>query len=78
MANIWADADNRLKKLLLIPTKDCLTTTDSETLAMIESVSYDLLCEKGYIRFEIGPIDAFEAQDCYICVEKEKKKNMAD
>lgn len=76
MANIWADADSRLKKLLLIPTRDCLSNTDAETMAKIESMSFDLLCEKGYIRFEIGPIDAFEAQDCYICVEKEKKKNI--
>lgn len=76
MANIWADADGRLKKLLLIPTRDCLSITDAETTAKIESMSFDLLCEKGYIRFEIGPIDAFEAQDCYICVKKEKKKNI--
>ena len=76
MANIWAGDDGRLKRLLLISTRDCLTTTDSEALSKIESLSYDQLCEKGYIRFEIGPIDAFEAQDCYICVEKEKKKNI--
>lgn len=76
MANIWAGDDGRLKRLLLISTRDCLTTTDSEALSKIESMSYDQLCEKGYIRFEIGPIDAFEAQDCYICVEKEKKKNI--
>lgn len=76
MANIWANADGRLKKLLLIPTRDCLSATDAENIAKIESMSFDLLCENGYIRFEIGPIDAFEAQDCYICVEKERKKDI--
>lgn len=76
MAHIWAGDDGRLKRMLLVPTRDCLTTTDPAVLEKVESLSYDQLCDKGYIRFEIGPIDAFEAQDCYICVEKEKKKNI--
>lgn len=75
MADIWVNADARLKRLILIPTRDCLSATDIETTAKIESMSFELLCEKGYIRFEDGPIDAFEAQDCYICVEKETDCN---
>lgn len=76
MAGIWAGDDGRLKRLLLIPTRDCLTTTDAASLEKLESMSYEQLCEKGYIRFAIGPIEDFEAQDCFICVETEMKKDI--
>ena len=76
MAGIWAGDDGQLKRLLLIPTRDCLTTTDAASLEKLESMSYEQLCEKGYIRFVIGPIEDFEAQDCFICVETEMKKDI--
>lgn len=76
MAGIWANDDGQLKRLLLIPTRNCLTTTEAAALEKLESLSYEQLCEKGYIRFVLGPIEDFEAQDCYICVETEEKKDI--
>lgn len=29
MAHIWAGDDGRFKRMLLVPTRDCLTTTDT-------------------------------------------------
>ncbi len=63
--------DGRLKRLLLLPVADCLTTSDPSLLEKIQNVNIDELYSKGYIRFEIGAVDEYEATDCYLVAIKQ-------
>ena len=76
MASIFADDDGTLKKLLTIHSRDCLATEDEELLSKAANLSFDDLCDQGYLVFESGQIDADELkQDCIIAVRKDEQKS---
>lgn len=73
---IFGADDGRLKRLLLIHTADCLTTEDKALMDKVNKMTFAELCSKGYVRFEMSPIDAYEAKDCFVVAEVENKKNI--
>ena len=64
-----------LKRLLCIKERNCLSA-DDDTLLQMEDSTFEELCARGSLRFELGPIEAQEEQDCFLTVEKEASKDI--
>ena len=64
-----------LKRLLCIKERNCLSTNDDTPLQMADS-TFEELCTRGSLRFELGPIEAQEEKDCFLIVEKEMSKSI--
>ena len=67
------DGKNIIKALLIDQSRDCLmkgNKWDGST------ISFEDLCRKGFVRFEIGPLDAFEEKDCFLIIEREDSKDL--
>lgn len=74
MRDIWNSDDGSLKRLLFIHTRDCLSTKDAAILKNLEKMTYDLACEKNYIRF--NPEDISSGVDgCCIIFRIEEEVN---
>ena len=67
------DGKNIIKALLINRSRDCLmegNRWDGST------ISFEDLCRKGFVRFEIGPLDAYEEKDCFLIIEREDYKDI--
>ena len=64
-----------LKRLLCIKERNCLSTDDDTLLQRVDS-TFEELCTRGFLRFELGPIEAQEEKDCFLTVEKESSKSI--
>ena len=74
ISKILEEDNGLLKRLLLITSRDCLVSSDPEQLSVAETISFDELCDRGFLRFKHGSIEEYEAQNCYIIVKKEESK----
>lgn len=73
-ANMFAeDSNSTLKTLLLNKTRDCLEAGEDTS---VKAITFEELCTRGSIRFEMGPIDAMEEKDCFLIVQKEESKSI--
>lgn len=69
------DGKSIIKALLINRSRDCLLEGEGDRWDG-STISFEDLCRKGFVRFETGPLDAFEEKDCFLIIERKDSKNI--